>query len=194
MYNLDPRYGRADANSQSPAAYRRREGQNGLGSDNLTSKSRSSRDDDTIRLPAKTSVAEVLDPKSWSYSDATYGLFKPLSDSKSANTWGPPSALSSVGPLISPLDAANSGYNAGKTTSIRTPSPSSARNPGAQDQGNPAGWDAVTAWGNGPGVGNQTSASTPPRKPLAAPGSAGSQAPMGGATLPRPKIPGSVFN
>jgi hypothetical protein len=193
MDRFDSRYGQASERLDSSTALARRERQIGLNSGDAGFRSRSANNDGDSSSATKTTVADLLNLQSRSYLDGSYGLFKPLSaydDARVSSAWGSPSD----GLLSSRLDAGDAGYGVNKTPSTRSSSMSSGRNFGGRDQGNSGGWSGMTAWGGGQGVGYQSPSPAPARKPLAAPGTSGAQGQMGGASLPRPKMPGSVFN
>jgi len=187
---LEPRYGQPGARLESATLLERRALKNGYEAGDAASKSWTTRKEDAASASEKTSIAEMVKEKNKSSFDASYGLFRPLSQfygSKASSAWGSASML----PSDPSLDASDAGRN--KSLSSRLPSFSSGKNFGNQDPGNASGLPAMSGWGNDLGAGYQGAAPAAARKPPAPPAQAGPQRPQGGATLAWPKMPGANY-
>lgn len=199
MDRMDSRYGQTDARSESLIPSVRRDRQTDFGFGNTGNRSWTSRTDNAYSFGAGTSLADLLQQQKQNKSllGARPSLFKsisPFSGSKSSSALLSPSLMPSGSPLISPLDATETGYNVYKEPAARTPSLTPGKMSDKQDEGLSRGLPALSAWGD-MSYGFTLQAPQPAvRKPPSPPPPGGPQRQQGGATLPWPKKPGSVFN
>jgi len=192
---LDSRYGQGDGRLDSLTPSERRDRQNDAGVGNAGNSSRTTRAEDAYGPGGGTSLAGLLQKQNKSRLEARPGLFKsisPFSGSKYSGDLMSPSLMPSDSPFISPLDAAETGYNVYKEPSGHLPSLTPGRITDRQDEGISRGLPGPSAWGDMPGLNYQAPQSTL-RKPVTPASPAGVPRQQGGATLPFPKQPGSVF-
>jgi hypothetical protein len=188
---LDPRYVQPDARLGSRTSPQTRDGPSETGSGMPGSRAWASRRDDDSASGAKTS--DALKQPDKSLPGANPSLFKSLFPAPGAvSAWGSSPLMPSDQPLLSPLNKTDPGYNAYKDSSGRL---FSGRSSSRLDEGNTGGLPAPSAWGNAPGYGFQSSDPAPAFHKTPPPPATGvPQRPQGGAFLPTPKNPNSVFN
>jgi hypothetical protein len=196
---LDPRYGQPNARLDSllnPSA--RRDRLNDPALDSAGRKNWTSRSQDAYGSARETSVSDFLRSQGPNAPrEPKTGLFKPASPFAASPS--PYASLSSslappISSIAAPLDATESHESLYKESSGHLqPLGPVGSNERAGD-GLPRGIPGLSVWGDAPGFNLHTPPPAPPRKPPANQSQMGPQRQQGGAVLPWPKKPGSVFN
>jgi hypothetical protein len=193
---LDSRYAQPNYRLDSLTPSERRDRLNDAAPGNTGRKSWTLRSEDAYGSANQTSLADLLGARGPNAArESKTGVFKPTSPF--ATSQSPYDSLSSsLAPPISlitaPLDATEAHDSIYKGSSAHSPSlgPVGSAEKKAGD-GLPRGLPGLSVWGN---AAETLPPAAPAHKPAASQSQMGPQRQQGGAVLPMPKKPGSVFN
>ncbi len=199
---LDPRYPQSNARLDSLTPSERRDRLNDPALANASGRSWTFRSADASDSANRTTFADLLGAQGPNAPRGPKtGLFKPSSPFAASSSLysSPYSSLSSsltpsISPITAPLDATGPHESLYKGSSANLQSFGPVRSAEKADEGFARALPGLSVWGATPDFALHAPAPAPPHKPPASQSQMGPQRQQGGAFLPMPKKPGSVFN
>lgn len=192
---MDSRYGQPNGLPGSLTSSEKRDRLNDFGLDNPGTRDWVLRREEASKLDAKTRINDFLSQQNKSPADENSSLFKSVFQFGGSKSFSAGLAPSERSPL-SPLDAAETGYNANKEPSARPPALARGRSSGNQDERAVGGLSATSAWGGEvPGLGSRSAQPVYSHKAPSSTSSSsqgGAQRQQVGKDLKWPKNPNSV--
>jgi hypothetical protein len=195
---LDPRYPQSNARLDSLTPSERRDRLNDPALAHTGGRSWAFRSADASDSAARTTLEDLLGAQGPNAPRGPKtGLFKPASPFAASRS--PYSSLSSslapsISSITAPLDATEPHESLYKGSSANLQSLGPVRSAEKADEGFARALPGLSVWGDTPDFTLHAPAPAPPHKPPASQSQMGPRRQQGGAFLPMPKKPGSVFN